>query len=285
MWFRADLLATEPLLDEAAGQDVDSLLARLKESDGWSASGKTRKWILGKVDNDFIRHRIHYDRMAKGGERDDGSRIRASRGILKVLMQATTNECVVTIDGSREWDKNPHTYKTRVSFANYGVIREASGMSWLDKARVLLEDNLKVDCDCPAFRYFYRYPATKRGFSIIPENVPARVRNPNRRGAVCKHLEHSLHYLGGSYSTIASAMRKHAQYMEGIPVSDVPALTESHALICGNLHEAVLDYGFLDVLTGIHQEASKRGMARTAQAISFAIAQAKVEGASVKAGQ
>lgn len=273
--FVADLLVVPPILGEAAPRDgLKKAVTKLRKSDRWINKGWTRESILNAVDDDFIRHRLHYERMMHGGKDDGGKSFRASTGIKNVKFFANLQECEIVIDGSREWDRKSHSYSTRIKFSNYKLIRQTEGVSWLDKARMLLEDNVRVDCGCDAFRYFYRYKASKNGYAIVRENRPAAVRNPGKRGSVCKHLEHALHYIGGSYSTIASAMKQHH---ERITES---AMTESiDSLVRGSLHENVSSFGIVDVLNGLSVEAGKRGMSRTVNALRMAINEAKVEGA------
>ena len=52
----------------------------------------------------------------------------------------------------------------------------------------LLNQDVKVDCDCPAFRYFYRYTLDQLDSSIDPESRYPHVTNDGLEGTVCKHL-------------------------------------------------------------------------------------------------
>jgi len=271
--FEADLLTTLPLIGEAASRgDLAKVLARLRTERGWSKKGLPRADILEMVDDEFIHHRDHADRMMHGG---DG--FKAAKGIKGVHMKADLEECDIVVDGSREWDKKPHRYVSSIKFCNYGKIRETPNLTWLERARLLLGDNLLVDCDCNAYRYFYRYNATKRGFALVAEKRRAKKTNPGNSGSVCKHLEHALKYLGANYSVIASAMKRHQQNLE-------ESMTTEHgiseALVCGHLHEDVNKFGVTDTLTGLMAECSKRGMAKTASAIRMALTMAATEGAS-----
>ncbi len=271
--FEVDLLSIRPMLGEAKSrQDLNRVLARLR-SESWNATGWPRKAILKAIDDAFIHHRDHYEKML-GGDEEAG--YAGSKGIKKVKMLATLGECDVVIDGSLEWDPKPHAYSTRIRFSNYGKIRDAVNVGWLDKARVLLEDNVRVDCDCAAFKYFYRYTASKRGFSLVGERRASKIRNPKGRGAVCKHLEHTLRYLGGNYSTIASAMKRHHEFLHEERMTMAKDISES--LTCGSLGEEVNLHGIADVLTGLAVLAAKRGMSKTATTLHAAIAQAGLEG-------
>ena len=49
--------------------------------------------------------------------------------------------------------------------------------------------NIKVDCECGDWKYRMAYQATQWGYKYgTPENRPANIRNPEGRGALCKHL-------------------------------------------------------------------------------------------------
>lgn len=51
------------------------------------------------------------------------------------------------------------------------------------------ESKLKVWCSCPAFLYWgFQYISWRKGYGLVKETRPPRVRNPRQQGAVCKHL-------------------------------------------------------------------------------------------------
>lgn len=274
MSFEADLLDTLPIIGEAKARgDLLKVLSRLRETRQWSNKGWPKREILDEVDDSFIHHREHAEKMMHG---DPAAGYRAAKGIKSVKMNATVETCTVSIDGSREWDRKPHSYQTRIKFNNYKLIRTAEGMSWSDKARLLLEDNVQVHCTCDAYKYFYQWAATKRGFALESQKIPARIRNPKKHGTVCKHLEHALKYLGGNYQVIASAMKRHHQFLEEAMNVDHPL---SESLITGNLHEEVSTFGLSDVISGLMAECAKKGMSKTHGALRAALTQAQLEGA------
>jgi hypothetical protein len=225
--FRTDLLATAPIA-EASPRDIRSTLASLRASRKWKSRGKSRTAILGKVDRRFIHHQEHYDRMLNGGTRPDGSTYNGAKGVTKVFMEAGTDEASITVDGSREWDGSKHAYHVAVEFSNYGLILRVPGLTFTERALLLMQDNIRVDCDCKAFQYYHRHAATEKGFALVVEERPAPDRNPRNRGGVCKHLEHALRYLPANYTAIASAMKAHAASMRPRNVAEriAAALTE-----------------------------------------------------------
>lgn len=53
----------------------------------------------------------------------------------------------------------------------------------------VLDGQLKVHCDCPAFLYWgFAYKAWMRGYGLVRETRRPIVRNPKEQGFVCKHL-------------------------------------------------------------------------------------------------
>lgn len=282
---RFDLLAVRPLtIGEARARgDLLQTLALLRSKARWNERGAPRREILAEIDPDFIRHRLHYDRMMKGGVDDAGERVRRAKGIKQVEMRVTVRECEVTVDGSREWDKDPHEYRTRVRFSNYDLIRRVREHTWTERARLLLEDNLRVDCDCNAFRYYHRYAATQKKFALVPENRPASTKNPGERGGVCKHLEHTLRYLGANYATIASAMKAHSDALMENHMSTLERINAAlgESATAPKLTESVIPSDFMQTLDGLIEIASRLSMAKTVGALKTAAAMAKLDGAPI----
>lgn len=48
---------------------------------------------------------------------------------------------------------------------------------------------IKINCDCPDFKFRHAYVATIGGFKAMdPENRPAKKTNPDNKGGACKHV-------------------------------------------------------------------------------------------------
>lgn len=65
------------------------------------------------------------------------------------------------------------------------------GSLLLRKKRVidmLLTGQIKVNCNCPCWSYYFKYTAWKGGYGIVKEVRPARIRNPHNDKCLCKHL-------------------------------------------------------------------------------------------------
>ncbi|MFN7174671.1 MAG: hypothetical protein ACK4MT_08210, partial [Thermaurantiacus tibetensis] len=243
MW-ECDLLAIAPLvpIQEARSRDdISRMMDRLRQSSDWRQDGRPIDEVFGEIDPAFIHHTEHYTRMMRGGTRQDGSRYGGAGGLRSVRMSIGEQTAEIVIAGSAEWRPEPHSYITRIRFANYPLIA-AQPATWTERARLLLRDDVRVHCSCPAFRYYHAHAATEKGFALIPEDVAAPVNNPRDRGGVCKHLEHALRYVAAHYTTIAGAMKRHRQTEESTvstpsPLSalirleaEIASLTESRVL-------------------------------------------------------
>jgi len=59
----------------------------------------------------------------------------------------------------------------------------------INVSKEIRDSNLKVNCNCPAFLYWgYKYIAWRTGYGIEKETRRPKVRNPQQKGFVCKHL-------------------------------------------------------------------------------------------------
>lgn len=264
-----DLLRTQPLqVSEAMSRDdLERLVLELRANPRWSPVGLPRFDIIDEIDGSFIHHHEHYNKLVGAG----------ASGLRSVRMVIGEHLCDVIIDGSREHDKRPHDYHAHIQFQNYPLIAKLEGVSWPDKARVLLSDNLLVECNCKAFKYFYRYVATNKGFALVPESTPSSIKNPDNRGAVCKHLEHALRYLGSNYSTIASAMKRQAQesVMHPIVTKIDAALNESTAP-----STKAASAGVISDIDALIEACRAKGFSKTISALSMARNYAGLEGAT-----
>lgn len=65
---------------------------------------------------------------------------------------------------------------------------KASYLARIVVNQMLAHCQVKVECDCPDFRYRFAYLAYKKGYGSIPEDRPAVKTNPNNKGRCCKHI-------------------------------------------------------------------------------------------------
>lgn len=206
-----DLVRTLRQMDEARrGADLDRAVARLSRAHGWVKEGWDRARIIREIDPTFIHHNEHFDRLLNGGVSVRGRPFAGGGGLRWGGLVVDENEAVLRVMGSMEYAKPQEVYQQSIRFSNYHTVAEDAALSWSDKARLLLtRDNLRVHCDCDAYRFYHQRPATVKGFALVPESRHAPVNNPSGRGGVCKHLNVTLRWLGAQASQLASEMKQH----------------------------------------------------------------------------
>lgn len=197
-------------LDEARqGADLDAAVSRLKRQGDWVDEGWTRDRILSVVDPSFIHHQEHFTRLLRGGVSDRGRPFPGGGGLRWGGLVVTEEEALLRVMGSMEYNKPQEIYQQTVRFSNYHLIAEDEELSWPEKARLLLtRDNLKLHCDCNAYRFYHQRAATTKGFALMPENRAALTNNPSERGGVCKHLNVTVRWLGAQTQQLAGEMKK-----------------------------------------------------------------------------
>jgi hypothetical protein len=206
---------TLPAVDE--DQIVDSqlltegpaeVLAKLRKK-GWSTAGRSLERIMNEVDPRFINHKDHLERLTKGGLRPNGVSFPGGGGLRWGGLIINGKEALLRVLGSFEYKDKQEQYQQTIKFANFPQIVKAAGLSWPERARLLMRDRIKVHCDCPAFRYFHAYTATQKGFGLYPEIRPSNITNKEKKGGICKHLHLVLQYLPAQASSIASELKAH----------------------------------------------------------------------------
>lgn len=107
------------------------------------------------------------------------------------------------------------TQKMRVMDIDYRTIWS---LDYEGIRRLLINSDLKVYCDCPAFLYWgYKYIATQKGYGLRQEGRPPVIRNENEKGFVCKHLYSVMlvwPYLVNN--RIAKLLKQEAEYRAGL---------------------------------------------------------------------
>lgn len=204
------------LLHEASQEDSEVILEILSEGfpvdvlgtlDSTLVLEAKRKDILKQVDPRFINHRKHYDRLFKGTSEYPGG-----GGVSFDSITVDARDVNLKVKGSWEWvhaeGKPKQDYIQTFNLSHLKSVVKGKKKNWREKALALLNGHMRVHCDCPAFRYFYAYTATKGGFALHPEMRPANIRNPGRSGAVCKHLELAMRFLPAFWSQVASGLKK-----------------------------------------------------------------------------
>lgn len=71
--------------------------------------------------------------------------------------------------------------------------RKTASMTYKEIEKVIRQSNLRVRCNCPAFKYWgFKYIATVNGYGISVESRSPSIRNPKLRGKICKHIYKAL---------------------------------------------------------------------------------------------
>ena len=69
-----------------------------------------------------------------------------------------------------------------------GMTRANNQVVYAALRKAVDDGDVAVDCSCPDFRYRHAYWATKGDYKYgEPETRPANIRNPDNKGAACKH--------------------------------------------------------------------------------------------------
>jgi hypothetical protein len=115
---------------------------------------------------------------------------------------------------STESQTHPGTglkWKQRIKLIDLPVALDIpdSKLKLIDRVRLAVYGDLKVECNCPAFLYWgYRYIMTQLD-SVVgrKEKRLPKIRNPNLDGTVCKHLDNALYTLPFIVSNIAKELK------------------------------------------------------------------------------
>ena len=63
----------------------------------------------------------------------------------------------------------------------------------MEIVRLALKGNIKLNCNDPSWLYWgFKYKAYVRGYGMNRETRFPKIRNPQLRGTVCKHLDNNL---------------------------------------------------------------------------------------------
>jgi len=89
-------------------------------------------------------------------------------------------------------------YKQWIKFSDLDKFMKMSEMTPRQRFQLcLLDGEIHIKCDCPSFGYWgFKYIATKfRSIYGRGENRSPKIRNPDKRGVMCKHLAMVFKYL------------------------------------------------------------------------------------------
>jgi len=202
-----------PIVEAASAADLDAKIEQLSRRRDWIGRGESRAALQAEIDGDFINHDLHFRRMRRGGTREDGESFPGGGVLREFDLDVGPRQVEMRLQGSFEWQPQANVYDLTYRFMNFARIRRVRTIgeqraTFPDLARLLLRDNILVNCTCNAFRFYHRHAATQKGFSLVPERRSAPVNNPGNRGGVCKHLDAGLRLLGTNQQRIASVLKR-----------------------------------------------------------------------------
>lgn len=118
---------------------------------------------------------------------------------------------------SSEFTANSTTYKNVFRFKDWDGIVDDDTMTPIFRARLLMfAGDLELHCTCPSFLFWgYQWLLTQMDASLVPEVRPPDIRNPGRRGIVCKHLNRSLRAFPFHAMKLATFIRQNHRIAEG----------------------------------------------------------------------
>jgi len=155
-------------------------------------SEATYKEVGSLIDFQFLQHKVRRD--ALGG----------------VEFAGFENDIMHFRVKSSEFAKNGITYNILIKFLDWDSIGQDSGLTWIEKARMLLwAGQIQIDCDDPSFTYYgFKYILSQLNAAIYPEDRKPVIRNPQERGAVSKHASKVLQVLPFFSGKIAQEMKR-----------------------------------------------------------------------------
>lgn len=119
-------------------------------------------------------------------DRKDTQRAKDIKAATLYKIQGNVLTFMVTASG--ESHGAPSHYQVKVRLENWRSATQMEGQKYMNKALHAIHGNVSVDCNCGRYLYWYRYLATIGNFSISPENIFPKIRNPKLTGCVCKHV-------------------------------------------------------------------------------------------------
>lgn len=178
---------------------------------------RTRQEFLNATDPKFIHHSAYRKELPDANVGGAEYQELTSMGSGKVRRW----EAIFEVGTSGRWGTSSGvSYKQRIVLLALEPLLRAKApkkrtkvkrLSMLDKVRYVVDGDLQVSCTCPAYLYWgYKYINTSLGTAApgAKERRAPDIRNPQRRGIVCKHLDLVLSVLPFVASSITRDLKK-----------------------------------------------------------------------------
>lgn len=106
-----------------------------------------------------------------------------------------------------------NAWNTFIQFVEWDAQVRDTSLSAVEAARLLLwSGNIRVHCPCPSFKFWgYQYIVTQLDASIFSEIRFPKIRNPQLKGIVCKHLRRTIKVLPFHLGDMATAIKDQKQ--------------------------------------------------------------------------
>ena len=106
-------------------------------------------------------------------------------------------------------------YTVSIKLVELPSLLPEENMDTREKIRLAIDGDLKINCTCPAFRYFgFEYITTQlNSIEGEPQERYPEVRNPRLVGIMCKHCFKAVKSFGSYWSRLASDIDKE-RYLE-----------------------------------------------------------------------
>lgn len=149
--------------------------------------------LIKGVDWDFINMRKHYDEARRRGVRyvpyDSSNPQKGSNG------QYIFFKSPLSPKSKKRGYQQDAWYQT-IRMMDFKDAMEQMDLSFRDRVNLAVSGDLQVHCTGPAFNWWgYRYIVAQLDTGLYPQEIRPEVRNPSRRGTVCKHLATVLRVL------------------------------------------------------------------------------------------
>jgi hypothetical protein len=85
-------------------------------------------------------------------------------------------------------------FENYIRFMEWYDVAPDTSMDANERARLLVwAGNVQLHCTCPSFLFWgYQYILTQYDASLVPQERFPKIRNPQLKGIVCKHLNRTL---------------------------------------------------------------------------------------------
>ncbi len=109
---------------------------------------------------------------------------------------------------SSEYDTNSTLYTQEIRLIDLPAILRDKTQKLSARVKKAMAGDVAIRCTCPAFRYWgFAYILTQLGAKVTrPENRFPRIRNPDLRNVMCKHLRLVMDVFGSHWNSVLSEL-------------------------------------------------------------------------------